>query len=194
MIVETAQAPSKRQVVRQQPRLISKEEFLQEYANREDGFKYEWNNGIVEKTESMNQQQFFLQDILLRLFIKTKTFQEGGTFTSEGNMDTAPKQFRKPDLAIYTAAQMPLMRKGEKQIPPWVAEVISPSDKAEDVTAKTEEYFRVGVRVVWNIYPYAKQVYVFTSPDDVTVCRGKTICSGAPALPDFQITAEDLFA
>ncbi len=194
MPTATATAELNLPMLARQPRRISKEEFLRRYSDKEDGYKYEWNNGFVEKTTSMNQLQQVLQDILLRLFVNTETFREGGIFTSEGDMDTSPEQMCRPDIAIYTAAQKPLMRIGINQVAPWVAEVISPTDNADKINTKLIEYFEAGVQVVWHIFPASKQVYVYTSPDDVTICRGKTVCSGAPALPDFQISAADLFA
>jgi hypothetical protein len=47
--------------------------------------------------------------------------------------------------------------------------------------------------VVWHIFPESKQVYVYTSPENVTICRGTEVCSTAPTLPDLQIEAEQLF-
>lgn len=176
------------------PRRISREEFLREYSDKEDGYKYEWNAGIIEKTKSMNQAQLFLQNVLLRIFVKTEIFKQGGLFTSEGDMDTSPDQLRRPDLAIYNKEQVEKMRTGENQVAPWLAEIISENDKADKINEKLEEYFQAGVQVVWHIYPASKQVYVYTSVEDVTICRGKTVCSGAPAMPDFEVTAEELFA
>ena len=173
---------------------ISKEDFLREYSDMEDGYKYEWNNGAVEKTTAMDQYQFFIQNILFRLFIKTKMFQRGGLLTSEGNMDTSPTQMRRPDLAAYTKEQLENMKKGENQIAPWVAEVISTNDNINKVNGKLEEYFNAGVQVVWHIFPDSKQVYVYTAIDKVTICRGKTICSGAPAIEGFELSADDLFS
>lgn len=193
MSTTIAQAEPKPKSSRQ-PRRISKEQFLRDYSNREDGYKYEWNDGIIEKTSAMNQQQAIMQAVFLRYFIQTSVFKEGGLFTAETDMDTSPVQTRRPDLAIYTAGQIRHIKQGENQVAIWVAEVISPNDKAEDVNRKLEEYFRAGVQVVWHIFPHSQKVDVYTSPDDVTICRGKTICSGAPAVPDLQIAAETLFA
>ena len=86
------------------------------------------------------------------------------------------------------------MKNRENQIAPWVAEIISPTDRADDINNKLYEYFRAGVKVVWHIYPQSKKVDVFTAPEEVTICSGKTICSGAPAIPDLLIPAEELFA
>jgi len=176
------------------PRKVSKARFLREYADREDGYKYEWNNGIVEKTEAMNQQQAIIQAIIMRYFVQTQVFKQGGLFTSETNMDTSPTQLRKPDLAIYTSEQLQLMKQGLNQIASWIAEVISPNDNINHVNQKLDEYFQAGVQVVWHIFPESQQVYVYTSPEQVTICRGKTVCSAAPALVDLEISAEELFA
>jgi len=173
---------------------ITKEQFLRRYADREDGFKYEFNNGVIEKTKAINQQQAMIQAILLRIFIKTKAFAEGGLFTAETDMDTSKTQLRRPDLAIYSGNQVTKMKVGEKQVALWVAEIISPTDRADDINAKVIEYFKAEVKVVWHIFPQLKKVDVFTAPDKVTICSGKTVCSGAPALPDFEISAEELFA
>ena len=194
MSTTISQAEPKPKAARRQPRRISKEQFLREYSDREDGYKYEWNNGVVEKTKAMNQQQSKFFIFLLDLFLKTKAYKNGGRLVMETDMDTSPVQFRRPDIAFFTGEQLPLMWKGKNQVAPWLAEVISPTDNADKINEKLEEYFRAGVQVVWHIFPTSKKVDVFTSPDDVTICRGKTVCSGAPALPDFQIPAEALFA
>ena len=184
----------KPKAVPRQPKRISLAEFLRHYSDKEDGYKYEWNNGMVEKTKTMNQQQLFLVAILNRLFNATKTYKVGGLLISEGDMNTTSSQLRKPDLAIYTAEQVKKMKKGENQIATWLAEVISPTDNADKINEKLEEYFKAGVQVVWHIFPASQQVYVYTAPDKVTICRGKTVCSGMPALPDFEISADDLFS
>lgn len=175
------------------PRRVSKAHFLREYADREDGYKYEWNDGAVEKTQAMNQQQAIIQAIIMRYFVQTQVFKRGGLFTSETNMDTSPVQLRKPDLAIYTNEQLLLMKQGQNQIASWVAEVISPTDNINHVNLKLDEYFQARVQVVWHIFPDSKQVYVYTSPEQVTICRGKTICNATPALGDLEIGAEELF-
>ena len=194
MSTATAIAPSRKRQVRREPKRISKEHFLRYYSNKEDGSKYEWNEGIVEKTETINQRhsKFFI--LLIDLFLKTAAYKKGGRLVMETDMDTSPVQLRRPDMAYFTAEQLPKMWGGENQVAPWVCEVISPTDKADDVNAKLDEYFHAGVQVVWHIFPHSQKVDVYTSPEQVTICRGKTVCSGAPVLPDFEMAAEELFA
>jgi Uma2 family endonuclease len=188
-----AEASSK-SVVTRQPRRITKEQFLRDYSNRDDGFKYEYNNGLIEKTKGMNQQQSKFFILLLDLFIKTNAFKSGGRLVMETDMNTSNSQTRRPDIAFYSNDQLPLMWKGINQVAPWVIEIISPSDNAYKLNEKLEEYFKAGVQVVWQIFPASPKVEVYTALDKVQICMGKTMCTAAPALLDFEISAEDLFA
>jgi Uma2 family endonuclease len=181
-------------IVTRQPRRISKEQFLRDYTNRDDGFKYEYNNGLIEKTQGMNQQQSKFFILLLDLFIKTQAFKSGARLVMETDMNTSKSQTRRPDIAFYTEEQLPLMWKGINQIAPWVIEIISPTDNAYKIHEKLEEYFQSGVQVVWHIYPASPKVEVYTAADDVRVCMGKTMCSANPVVTDFEISAEELFA
>ena len=172
---------------------ISLETFLEEYTNREDGAKYEWNDGTIEITESMNQEHTAIFILLMRLFTQTKAFQEGGGLTTETDMFTSENQLCKPDIAFFKGAQVEKMKTGENQIAPWVAEVISKTDNFNKADSKVDEYFRAGVQLVWQIVPSSQKVYIFTSSEEVKVCRGETICSAAPVLDDFEIEARKLF-
>lgn len=176
------------------PRRVSKARFLREYADREDGYKYEWNNGVIEKYEGMNQEQSKFYYLLLGLFLNTAGAKIGGMLIAETDMGTSTEQIRRPDIAYYTKEQLPLMWSGQNQVAPWVVEVILTNDQANSINKKLDEYFLAGVQVVWHIYPESKQVHVFTSPEQVNIRRGKTVCSAAPALGDLEISAEVLFA
>lgn len=173
---------------------VSREEFLREYSDREDGFKYEFNAGLVEKSSKMNQEQTTLFLFLSRIFCQTQAFQEGGGLTAETDVNTTEVQLRRPDICYFSAKQIERMKEAESQIPTWLAEVISKNDTADKINVKLAEYFAAGVKCVWHIYPTSKQVHVFTSPEDVTICMGKTTCSASPAVPDFKTTPDELFA
>lgn len=175
------------------PRLISLQTFLKRYSNLEDGYKYEYNKGIIEKTKTMNQLQALIEDVLMRAFTLTELYKNGGNIFFEKDMRTSIEQLRRPDIAIYTKSQLHLMVKGENQLAEWVAEVISDSDNINRVNLKLEEYFKAGVKVVWHIFPEIETVYVYTAIDEVTICKGEKICSGAPVVPDFQVAATRLF-
>lgn len=176
-------------------RLITLETFHQLYDNRADDYKYEWCNGIVEKTpRTMNRSQLFIVQNLSRLFMQTTAFQNRGELEREVKM-FLPKanRSRVADLAYLTATQVRETDDIRPGISEFVIEIISKNDKAEDVQEKRDEYFADGVKVVWQIYPKRKLVEVYTSPNDVKICRGAIICSAAPVLLDFNIASQDLF-
>ncbi len=169
------------------------EEYKKSYYDSEDQFKYEWNNGIIERTESRKQSELSIVNVLSRRFYQTRVFKEGGVLRPI-DMWTSKIQYRRPDLAIFLGRQLPEMTKGNNQIAQWVGEIISPTDTKGQVYKKLLEYFAAGVKVVWHIFPELDEVHVYTAPNEVSICSGKRICSGQPALVDFEIKAEEIFA
>jgi Uma2 family endonuclease len=176
-------------------RLITLEAFHRLYDNKEDVYKYEWNNGIVEKTpRTMNRSQLEIVQILSRLFTTTQAYKNMGELEKEVKM-FLPKanRTRIADLAYLTQAQIKDKNDISPSVSEFVIEIISKTDRADDIDAKLDEYFNDGVKVVWQIFPQLKKVEVYTSPENVVICRGATICSASTVLPDFFIAAEDVF-
>jgi Uma2 family endonuclease len=177
-------------------RFVTLETFQRLYDNRSDDYKYEWRNGVVEKTpRTVNRSQLFIVQNLSRLFLQTKAFQNQGELEREVKM-FLPKanRCRVADLAYLTAKQVRETDDIRPGISEFVIEIISKNDKAEEVQEKLDEYFADGIKVVWQIYPKLKMVEVYTTSEAVKICRGAAICSATPVLPDFNIAAQDLFA
>ena len=174
------------------PQHIPFEAFLKKYGKGSIGYKYEWNAGIVEKTTSMKQNELYivnnLQERLYMLHLNKR-----GLLSQETEVWTSKTQWRKPDIAYFSKEQIQTSAANQNNIPPFVIEVISTFDPINIVTNKVIEYFKAGVEVVWHIFPEQQMVYIFTSPKLITVCEGDDICSAAPALPDFQMAAKDIF-
>jgi Uma2 family endonuclease len=176
-------------------RMISLEKFLERYSNREDPFKYEWNNGIVEKKDrTMNRNQFAIYRKLLKLFYKTAFFAQEGILMSEVDMYLPSiGRTRRADIAVLAGGQVDDSASGEATVCPFVIEVISKNDQINEVEEKILEYFKNGVQVVWVIFPKIKKVEVYTSIQDVKICFGDNICSAAPVMPDFNISVNEIF-
>ncbi len=177
-------------------RLVSLESFLARYTNREDPYKYEWNNGVVEKKpRTMNRDQLKILQNLMRLFTRTKAYAAMGELLSEVDMlmQTANRT-RRADIVYMSGMQLQESRKGELSVCSFVAEVISKNDQINEVEEKLAEYFDNGVQVAWVIFPKLKQVKVYRSVRDITVRFGDDICSAAPVLPDFEMSVNEIFA
>jgi Uma2 family endonuclease len=191
----TATAPVKSQngepKTKRAPRLLTLEQFRRRYSDREDGYKYEFNNGLIEKSPNkMKVKQFHIVDNLTEAFRKTSAFQNGARLAAEIEQLTSPVQLRRPDLAYLTRAKI---QHNDESVSEFVIEILSPTDNYLKVNQKLREYFKAGVKVVWQIMPEEQTVYVYTSPTKVTICEGDTICSAAPVVPDFALAAKDVF-
>ncbi|MCU0426837.1 MAG: Uma2 family endonuclease [Candidatus Kapabacteria bacterium] len=173
---------------------MSLQDFL-DWEPKPDGWKYEWNNGIVEvNEESMKNTERKMVRNISRAFIKTMAFEQfDAELYPETDCVLLSGQVRRPDIAYFTREQIEASARNEQPVPAFVMELISPNDKAYKLEQKLDEYFAASVACVWYIYPNLKQVNVYTSRTAVKICLDKTPCSAAPAL-DFTMTPNEIFA
>ena len=99
---------------------------------------------------------------------------------------------RRPDVAFVSYERWPRQR-SVPHAEAWevvlnlVVEVISPSDKGNDILDKVAEYFRIGVECVWVIFISQEQVYIYESPTQVRILTRADELSGEPVLPHFRL-------
>jgi Uma2 family endonuclease len=172
------------------------EEFLVWKPREADGWKYEWKDGkLIAQEESMNTYQLLIFDAITRAFTRSFAFSDGATLMPETRVEfVALGRGRQPDIAYFTREQMQAAARGERPIPAFVIEVVSTHDNINAMEEKLAEYFAVGIQCVWYVYPTLEIVRVFTSLRHGMYCSGEEICSAAPAIADFQMTAQQIFA
>jgi hypothetical protein len=161
------------------------------YNNRSKGYKYEFNKGKVEKFDALKRVEIFIYGNLLRCFMYSKAFAAKHALVCEVDTWTSEVQYRRPDISYWTKEQK---FSETNEVPLFACEVISPTDNINLVNQKIEEYFGAGMKVLWHIFPKLNMVYVYHSPTSVTICKGEDICSAAPAVPDLEITVNQLFS
>lgn len=54
------------------------------------------------------------------------------------------------------------------------------------------EYFKVGVQIVWLIFPENEEVHVYTSRKTIQICSDDDICSAYPVLDDYTVSVNAL--
>lgn len=168
------------------------EAFLQ-WEQPEGPYKYEWVEGTLEKTEyMMKNTELDIVRNLRQAFYATAFFREKGELFAEALVQISETRARIPDLAAYSDHQIKSARKNEHPVPTFAVEIISPNEKGFRIEQKTLDYFAAGVQVLWQIYPNVRLVKVLTSPRDVQMCFGADTCTAAPALPDLQLTVDEL--
>ena len=110
------------------PKKISIETFLRKYRKGGPGVKYEFNKGIIEKTEAMKFREHYIILNLQKTFNKTKAFAKDSLLTSELEVWTSDDQWRKPDLSFVTLEQTRIAMEGIEPVPEFLIEVISKND------------------------------------------------------------------
>lgn len=97
-------------------------------------------------------------------------------------------------IRAYRAANADWMDKPYALVPDVVAEVVSPTDRHTDITAKVRRYLDDGVRMVWVIDPQARVVTVHRAGSDHSLwLTGEAALSGADVIPGFELPLPRLF-
>ena len=174
---------------------MSLEEFLRrDWDEMGDSLKYEWRDGFVEAgEENMNPKDLKILRSVIDRFGETKHHRdEGARIYPEMEIRSAAiKFYRKADLAAYTKEQID--NADQFTVPKFVIEIISTYDNAIHHEKKIQEYFESGVEAYWQILPDVSLVRIYHDWKTGTGCSGADICSAAPAFPDFEITANEIF-
>ena len=159
-----------------------------------DGYYYEWVNGKLLKIDPMiYPKQLHIVDNLTRLFTTTNAYRKGDSLMPELRMQTIDKRARVPDVSYWTLQQRREHAANRRTISQFIIEIISENDTAYEVDFKMDEYFDVGVRMVWHVFPESKKVYVFSSPFEIRVCQDNIICGAEEIIEGFSLKAKDIF-
>jgi Uma2 family endonuclease len=105
---------------------------------------------------------------------------------------------RRPDDSFVSYSRWPKDRpitdeEAWEVVPELAVEVVSPSDKADDLLEKVEEYFAAGVLQVWVVYPRRRVAHVHPSFTQISVVCEADDLDGAPVLPGFTLALRTLF-
>jgi len=124
----------------------------------------EWVDGNLKEKTGMTLQHSRVQSRVGWLWKShVETTEVGGEVYTEVPCRTL-EQGRRPDVAYLTPEL--LAKYGDlptlPQSFPLIAEIISPTDIANDVFAKAYEYLRSGSQEVWLIFGEERTLVVFT--------------------------------
>jgi Uma2 family endonuclease len=74
-------------------------------------------------------------------------------------------------------------------------EILSSSNTESEMRHKRDDYFRAGVRQVWEIDPIQRQLFVFTAPEQPDQILSQVdILENVPGMPGFRLILRDLFS
>jgi Uma2 family endonuclease len=134
--------------------------------------------------------------VLLDGFVRQRNL--GLVTAPDGTIRLWAGRVRIPDIAFFNWDRMPGRRLPAEPIPtlfPDLAiEVLSRSNTRAEMRLKRQDYFSVGVRLVWEVDPEARTVAVYTAPEGPTVLAQADTLDGGAVLPGFTLPLRDLFA
>ena len=162
------------------------------------------NNGceLVEGTlveKGMGLRESLLAAYLSALLGPVVRGQNLGILSGpDGTYELIAGLVRLPDLAFVSWNRLPGRRLPDEPVPNVVpdlaAEVLSASNTLGEMARKRSEYFKAGVRLVWEIDPRARTVRVYTSETIYTDLSATDTLDGGTVLPGFTLPLVDLFA
>jgi Uma2 family endonuclease len=134
-------------------------------------------------------------DRILRQFVEQH--QLGQVFVGEVGIYTRrnPDTVRGVDVA-YVSNERVAQIKSQSYLdiaPELIVEVLSPDDRWDDVMDKLDEYFAIGVQLVWIADPKRQRVFVYHSPTDVERFTLNDHLTGGTVLPGLQVAVAEVF-
>ena len=153
----------------------------------------EWVDGELVEKNGMTLKHSRIQ---LKLGICWRNYKEssgqGGEVYTEPPCRTN-KQGRKPDVAYLTPEL--LAQFGESAVLPQSfplsAEIVSPTDLAEEIIAKAYEYLQSEGQEVWLLFPENKWIIVITENQEIIFTSGKIVTTQI-SLQGFSIAVDEL--
>jgi len=152
---------------------------------------------LVEKTVGTYESYLaMLMGRLLGNFVERQNL--GVVLGADGMLRLSPGLVRVPDVSFVGWNRLPGRRVSREPVwglaPDLAAEVISRSNTPQEMQRKLAEYFDVGVRLVWYLYPESRTVEVYTAPDRPTVLGETDVLKGGEVLPGFELSLREFFA
>ena len=168
---------------------ITMEEFLE---NDFEGYEYVKGELVPMSPPSMEHGEISVS-IIRYLDQHVYKHQLGRVYTAETTFRLGDRLV-KPDVAFVSMERLPENRRKGAPIPPDLAvEIVSPTDKQDDVIEKALAYMRAGTRLVWVIEPVVKTVMVYRSETDFTLLKCEDTLTGEDVVEGFTCPVSLLF-
>lgn len=170
--------------------IFSLEDWMQNPPDRQ-----EWVNGELQEKNGMTLKH---SDVQGNIYFFWRNYKDssgkGGKVYTEVPCRTN-KQGRYPDVA-YLTPELVAQFGDAKVLPqsfPLSAEIVSPTDLAEDVIAKAQEYLQSGGEEVWLVFPENRWIIVITQETRQIFISGEVV-STKKVLQGFSIAVDELLA
>jgi Uma2 family endonuclease len=175
--------------------LMSVEEFA---ALPEDGQMHELVEGELRTMPPPHFLHAQIVSILLESLIAFLARTRLGRAYPEAGLQLShdPPTVRQPDLSVALGERAPRAAvEGYFQgAPDLVIEVVSPSDKAEDLDLKVRQYLTAGAKAVAVVYPRTRSIWVHRPEGSPHLLGIGGVLEIQDLLPGWSMAVADVFA
>ena len=171
--------------------------------NSNIGSLEDWMHNAPENTEWVNGELVEKNDMTLKhsriqgnLYFYWRNYQESSQLRGEVYTEVpcrTNQQGRRPDVA-YLTPELVAQYGDEAVLPqsfPLSAEIVSPTDLAEEVIAKAREYLHSGGEEVWLVFPENGWVIVVTQETRTVFASGE-VANTQRVLLGFTVAVDEL--
>lgn len=155
-----------------------------------------WEMGMTVRNRYHSQFESRIGYILTRWLLE-RPHPRGLIHSGDAGFRLAASQSAIGADVAYASAELVAGTPPEVLIydgPPVLAvEILSPSDKHEDIVAKVRKYLDVGT-VVWEVNPEYRSVLVHRPGLEVEMYNRNQELVGDPYLPGFRVAVAEFFA
>src|SRR5205085_1039307 len=136
---------------------------------------------------------------LLHKWMETRPEPRGEVLVGEAGV----RLRRNPDTTVgvdvaYISAQLadadPHDDRFLDGVPVLVVEILSPSDKQDEINEKVKSYIAVGVKFVWIVDPTFRTITVYRGDAEPELFNATQTITGEPHLPGFTVAVREVFA
>jgi len=151
---------------------------------------------LVEKT--MEYYESYIAATLIRRLGNFVVAHDLGIVAgADGMMRLAPGLVRIPDVS-FVSWENPSGRRLPRQaipdlVPDLAVEVLSEGNTPREMARKLDEYFALGVHLVWLVNPMIESTEVYTSRNQSTMLDTSATLEGGVILPGFTVPLSALF-
>lgn len=162
-----------------------------------DGHRFDLVDGTLVERDTGSISSWVGGVLYARLLEYCQTNRVGWVWHADAGFDcfTRQRTVRFPDVAVVRYGRLPgeQLPEGHVEIAPdFVAEVVSPNDRADDLEEKLLDYRAAGVRLVWVIYPAVGIARVHRPDRTITEVAADEFLDGEDVLPGLRVRVADL--
>jgi Uma2 family endonuclease len=162
-----------------------------------DGERHELNAGeLITMPPPKSLHSRVVRKLLKLLEAFLDKSQSGEAFAEAGFvLSREPLTVRQPDISVLGKERIQSTRDDDyfEGAPNLAVEIVSPSDSAQDLQLKVDQYIWAGSKQVWVLYPKSRRVHVFYAGGATTMLDETQTLTGGELLPEFSVKVAELF-